>query len=38
MMLGLGDWWIVAAVLGTVAAAVFGVVYGAVLWNRGGDK
>ena len=37
-MLGLGDYWIVAAVLGCVAAALFGVIYGAVLWNRGGDK
>jgi len=37
-MLGLGDFWIVTAVLGCVAASLFGMIYGAVLWNRGGDK
>lgn len=38
-MLGLGDFWIAAAVLGSVLASVAGVVYGAVNWNNGGgDK
>ena len=36
-MLGFGDWYIVAAVLGSVAASAVGVVYGAINWNRG-DK
>ena len=34
-MLGLGDVWIFAAMIGCVAAAVVGAVYGAVNWNRG---
>ena len=36
-MLGLGDWYIVSAVLGSIAASAVGVVYGAINWNRG-DK
>ncbi len=38
-MLGLGDVWIVTAVLGSVLVSVAGVVYGAINWNNGGgDK
>ncbi len=37
-MLGLGDFWIVAAVLGSVAASVFGIIYGALRWNKGGGE
>ena len=37
-MLGLGDFWIFAAMIGCVAAAAVGVVYGAVNWNRGGGE
>ena len=36
-MLGLGDGWILAAMIGCVAATVVGVIYGAVNWNRGGN-
>ena len=35
-MLGLGDWYIVGAVLGSVAVFAIGVIYGAVNWNKGG--
>lgn len=34
-MLGLGDLSIAAAMLGSVAAALVCVIYGAVNWNRG---
>lgn len=37
-MLGLGDGWILAAVLGSVGVSVFGVVYGALRWNKGGEQ
>jgi hypothetical protein len=37
-MLGLGDWWIVAAVVGSVAVSAVGVIYGAMRWNKGGDE
>jgi uncharacterized membrane protein YeaQ/YmgE (transglycosylase-associated protein family) len=37
-MLGLGDGWIVAAVLGSIGASVFGVIYGALNWNKGGES
>ena len=37
-MLGLGDGWILAAMIGCVAATVVGVIYGAVNWNRGGNR
>ena len=36
-MLGLGDWYIVGAVLGSVVVSAVGVVYGAVNWNRSGS-
>ena len=36
IMLGLGDWYIVGAVLGSVAVSAIGVIYGAVNWNKGG--
>ena len=37
-MLGFGDVYIVSAVLGCIAASAFGIVYGAVRWNSGGEK
>ena len=37
-MLGVGDGWILAAMIGCVAATVAGVSYGAVNWNRGSGK
>ena len=37
-MLGLGDFWIVAAVIGSVAASLFGIIYGALRWNKGGGE
>ena len=37
-MLGLGDMYIAGAVLGSVAASVFGMVYGAIHWNKGGEN
>lgn len=37
-MLGFGDIYIAAAVLGSIAASVFGVVYGAIRWNKGGEE
>lgn len=37
-MFGLGDFSIVAAVLGCVAASAAGVIYGAVNWNRTAGK
>jgi hypothetical protein len=37
-MLGLGDIYITGAVLGSIAASAFGVIYGAVRWNKGGDS
>jgi len=36
-MLGFGDIYIAGAVMGSVAASLFGVVYGALRWNKGGD-
>ena len=35
-MLGFGDIWILSAVLGSIAASVFGVIYGVMRWNKGG--
>lgn len=35
-MLGMDDWMISLAWLGTVLSAVFCVLYGAVRWNKGG--
>lgn len=37
-MLGLGDIYIAGAVLGSVAASAFGVIYGAIRWNSGGEE
>ncbi len=37
-MLGLGDMYIAGAVLGSVAASIFGVVYGAIRWNKDGES
>lgn len=37
-MFGLGDWYIVCAVIGCVAVSLFGVVYGALNWNNSGEK
>ena len=37
-MLGLGDVYIAGAVLGSIAASVFGVIYGALRWNKGGEE
>ena len=33
-MFGLGDLSVTAAILGSILVAAFGVVYGAVNWNR----
>lgn len=37
-MLGLGDIYIVGAVVGSIAASLFGVIYGAMRWNKGGEN
>ena len=37
-MLGLGDAYITAAVLGSIAASAFGMIYGAIRWNKGADN
>ncbi len=37
-MFGFGDCYITTAVLGSVAASVFGVIYGALRWNKEGDE
>ena len=37
-MLGLGDVYIAGAVLGSIAASVLGVIYGALRWNKGGEE
>lgn len=37
-MLGLGDVYITGAVLGSIAASVFGVIYGALRWNKDGEE
>ena len=37
-MLGFGDIYIAGAVLGSIAASVFGVIYGAWHWTKGGDS
>ena len=36
-MLGLGDIYIAGAVLGSIAASAFGVIYGAIRWNKDGE-
>lgn len=36
-MLGLGDIFIAGAVWGSIAASVFGVIYGAIRWNKDGE-
>ena len=38
IMFGLGDWYIVGAVLGSIVVSAVGVVYGAVNWNKGGEE
>ena len=35
MMLGLGDVWILLAMLGSIGITVFAVIYGAITWNSG---
>ena len=37
-MFGLGDLYIVAAVVGCLAVSAFGVIYGACRWNKDGEK
>ncbi len=37
-MLGLGDWWITAAVIGCFAVSAVGVIYGALNWNNSGEN
>ena len=34
-MLGLGDWSILLAMLGSIGVTVFAVIYGALTWNSG---
>ena len=34
MLMGLGDWPTALAVYCSVAATVFGVIYGTICWNR----
>ena len=36
-MLGLGDVWILLAMLGSIGITVFAVIYGAITWNSGDD-
>ena len=36
-MLGLGDVWIMLAMLGNIAVTVFAVIYGALTWNAKDD-
>ena len=36
-MLGLGDVWIMLAMLGSVAVTIFAVIYGALTWNSDDD-
>ena len=38
MMLGLGDVWILLAMLGSIGITVFAVIYGAATWNSGDDE
>ena len=38
MMLGLGDVWILLAMLGSIGRTVFAVIYGAVTWNSGDEE
>ena len=37
-MLGLGDWWIAAAVVGCLVVSALGVIYGALNWNKSGEN
>jgi len=37
-MFGLGDVYIVAAVFGCAAISLWGVIYGACRWNKGGEE
>jgi hypothetical protein len=36
-ILGLGDVWIMLAMLGNIAVTVFAVIYGAITWNAKDD-
>jgi len=36
-MLGFGDIFIAGAVYGCIAVSVFGVIYGALRWNKDGE-
>ena len=38
MMLGLGDVWILLAMLGSIGITVFAVIYGAITWNSTDDE
>ena len=37
-MFGLGDFSVTAAILGSIIVSLFGVIYGAVNWNRGSGE
>ena len=37
-ILGLGDVWIMLAMLGNIAVTVFAVIYGAITWNAKDDE
>ncbi len=36
-MLGLGDVWVLLAMLGSIGITVFAVIYGAITWNSDDD-
>ena len=37
-MFGLGDFSVTAAILGSIIVSLFGVIYGAINWNRHNDQ
>ena len=37
-MLGLGDIWILLAMLGSIGVTIFAVIYGAITWNSCDDE
>ena len=37
-MLGLGDIWILLAMLGSIGITAFAVIYGAITWNSTDDE
>lgn len=37
-MFGFGDIYITLAVFGSIAASLFGVIYGALRWNKDGEE